>query len=568
MRERATFVLQWALLLAFAGVLAVAPEARGAARLLTPAGDGRTNNCEMLREAMNYAEAHPGTTYNVPNGRYAVWTSACTGIAVPPNTTIACASNAAVFQWVGDNGIGPLFTVTNPINVHFRNCGFAGNNRHAGGNVAGAILFIGIPGAKAPMGSYGCTNCAFSNFGQDIWVFVTNQSSQPLLDGDFSGSAQSLQGNDRDPTTVAVLSAAIVFGCQVNDLGGFCKNNRVHDFSCDATWIKQCLVFYGGTKNDVAENITAKNCGRHTEPDSGGYCITIYPDGGYHPGRGEWPTSVHLNNIACDAPFSACVYSPGLKGGSLTNATCSGQTDTATQTLQKGCFVFGDVAGLTASHLRCQDSYQCVTLSAWKGSSATVSDVRSESSLKDATGAILFAGTASDARSSVVLQDFAFRIMGSGGACVRVSSGNDRPLGTARVGGGTCSAATYGIQSVNISQPWRGAVATGIWIGGVTFSGAPFTSQIVSHATTATPLTLDGVTIDCAQCAASTVGVIVTDATAVTVRELIFKNRPGNTPGKMFVAAGARGAVVPGAIKMLNVSSSNRYSQGTTFGVE
>ena len=550
-----------------AALLATGP-AHGADRPLAAAGDGRTNNCQTLRDAMAYAAEHPGTTYRVRNGRYAVWSSACRGIEVPSNTTIACESNAAVFEWVGDNGTGPLFTVVNPNNVYFKDCGFAGNNRHSGGNVAGAILFFGTADAKSPMKGYGCARCAFSDFGQDIWVFVANRSSQPLSDGDFSGSAQSAEGNDRDPGTFSVLSAVIVFQCQVSNLGGLCTNNRVHDFTCDATWIKQCLIFYGGTKNDVAENIAAKNCGRHTKPNSGGYCVSAYPDGEYHPGHGAWPTSVRMNNISCENPFSVCVYSPGLKDGSLTNASCVGQSDTATQTLQKGCFVFGDVIGLTMSHLRCQQSYQCVTMSAWKGGSVVVSDVQAESSLKNATGAVLFAATESDAQSSLVLQGFAFRMMGPGGTCVQISSGR-RQLGTVRVEGGICSADTYGIQSVNMAEPSRGAVGAGIWIGGgVTFSGGPFTSQIVSHAATATPLTLDGVTIDCAQCAPSTTGVIVNDATAVTVRDLTLKNRPGDTPGKMFAAAGTRGTVAPGAIKMLNVSSSNGYGPNTTFGVE
>jgi hypothetical protein len=294
----------------------------------------------------------------------------------------------------------------------------------------------------------------------------------------------------------------------------------------------------------------------------------VYPDGDYHPGHGEWPTTVRLNNITCENPFSACVYSPGLKDGSLTNATCSGQSDTATQTLQKGCFVFGDVIGLTMSHLRCRDSFQCLTLSAWKGGSARVSDIRAESGVRDATGAVLFVATQGDEHSSLSVQDFAFNMPGPGGTCIRISSGGGRRLGTVRVENGTCAAATYGIQSVNISEPSRGAVGAGIWLGGVTFAGGPFTSQVVSHPATATPLTLDGVTIDCAQCAPSTVGVLVNDATAVTVRSITLENRPGDSPGKMFSAAGARGTVAPGAVKMLNVSSSNRYGQGTTFGVE
>ena len=368
------------------------------------------------------------------------------------------------------------------------------------------------------MTNIGCDKCTFTNFQQNYWVYVLNESSAPISNVAFPDNVvKSLRGNMSVNQSGDIHYPAIAFSFrgQLKNPGGRITAISITNLDADATWIKSAVAFWEGVDGAVVRDTSAKNCGQHTGPDRGGYCLFAYQG----DGSGEEPTNIQMSNIKLTAPFSAGIYTATASRLTATNINVTGQIDAANKILPKAAVALNQCANCTLNKFVGVNNLVGIDVSGDVGSTINIIDPVITSDAAGSVGIRVQPNGHSDSTTATNIMYPAIKLTGGGsvGLFFLSSSASTKSPGLLTVSGGTIEASAYGIQAYDANTKGS-AIATGLSLKDLTIRGRLSVAGIV-FASTSTPLTEENVTIDCSRCAPGAIKQNLSGARSVRIDE-------------------------------------------------
>jgi hypothetical protein len=244
-------------------------------------GDGVTDDTAAV--ALAVAATTSGKALYFPAGTYNLSsaTLASSPFTMPAGNVLVFGEGNGVSKLVvtGTTVCNYIFGWVNKSNIQVRDLWMYGNSQ-ASGFINGIALSWVNTGASAELEGYHVKNCRFTNFKGDSWVYAENLAgTYGMRNISVTGCTfESLSGNARGPTSVAIPQGCIGIWGHNSNANGWLKDIRIEGNTAYCTYCKGLSVMFGNIQRFSIANNTIFDVGSDAAftDDSGCYTIVAY----------------------------------------------------------------------------------------------------------------------------------------------------------------------------------------------------------------------------------------------------------------------------------------------------